>query len=126
MEDSPDKDARAKAFADKLTELRASEKAESSETKVAKTPAEVTKEEQAKKFAGKLSTYRGADQVGLLNLESIAEKIGEVDPKTKKFIDKHTCSKKFQKKQIQAVKTTIKEHKEKKKDENCLCNEEKT
>ena len=80
MEDSPDKDARAKAFADKLTELRASEKAESSETKVAKTPAEVTKEEQAKKFAGKLSTYRGADKVGLLNLESIAEQIGEIDP----------------------------------------------
>ena len=92
-----EKDTRAKAFADKLKEIR-SEKgkctSEKLETKIKKTPEAEAKESEASRFANKLATFR-TNKKSIDSLNCVSKQISLVDPKTGRYINKHLCDEKF-------------------------------
>ena len=95
--EEPEKDIRTKAFADKLKEIR-SEKGKCTsdklDDKIKKTPEEEAKESDASRFAKKLATFR-SNKKSINRLDSFSKQISCVDPKTSKFINKHSCNEKF-------------------------------
>ena len=64
------------------------------ETKIKKTPEAEAKESEASRFASKLASFR-ANKNAINSLDSVSKQISSVDPKTSKYIDKHSCDEKF-------------------------------
>lgn len=44
------------------------------------------------------------------SVKNVTKKIGKIDPKTKKYIDTHSCSSSFAKKEAEAIKNVVKGH----------------
>jgi len=116
IEEADSKEDSEKAFANKLKDNRkgtakdtCSAEGEDKKDKDGKTSDDKAKDSEALKFANRLAAAR-ANQTDLKSVKSVTKKVGKIDPKTKKYIDHHSCSTSFAKKEAEAIKNVVEGH----------------